>query len=85
MAGRVAGVVVLVEETRGGGSLSDGGLVVPNGGVDNDGLHNELGLGDQVALHLERGGGGERAEKDRGEDVGGLHFDFFLVVVWVVL
>lgn len=70
--GRLAGL--LVEFASAGGSGLSGRLVVPDGGVDNDGLSDDLGLVDKGAP-VERRSHGVGAEKDRSEDSGCLHFD----------
>lgn len=58
---------------RSGGSLSDGLVVVPDGGVNNDGLGDDLGLVDERAL-VKRRSSDEGAEEGGSEDSGGLHF-----------
>jgi hypothetical protein len=59
---------MLVEvASRSGGGFSDDGLVVVNGGVDNHGLGDDLGLVDEGAL-VKRRSDGEGAEEHGGED-----------------
>lgn len=72
---------LLVEETHcGSGSLSGWSLAFPDSCINNDSLNNELGLGDTSAL-VQGHGGGERAQKEGSDDVGGLHFGSF--VFWL--
>jgi hypothetical protein len=62
---------LLVEEAGRRGSLGYWSIV-PDRGVDDDGLHDELSLGDIVALGQGHSGD-EGAEEGGDEDVGGLH------------
>jgi hypothetical protein len=62
------GLGLLVEVAgRGGGSLRDDGLVVVDGGVDNHGLGDDLGLVNEAALVHGRGKGAS-AEENGGEN-----------------
>jgi hypothetical protein len=82
-AGGSLGLLVEVASGRGGG-LGDG-LVFPDGGVDNHGLGNDLGLVGERAP-VERSSNGERAEEQGREDSGSLHFGVCSgIVCWIAM
>lgn len=68
---------LLVEQTL--ESSRNGLVVVVDSGEDNDGLGDDLRLGDEGAL-VEGRSDGEGAEEQRGEDSRGLHVDLGVLV-----
>jgi len=70
---------------NGRGSRLRGGLgdiVLPNSGVDDDGLGDPLGL-DVLSTLLEGSGCGERGEEGGGEDSGSLHDERVVLFLFV--